>query len=46
MAKIAILFPGQGAQHVGMGKQITEQYPKAKELFGQAQEVLGYDLAK
>jgi [acyl-carrier-protein] S-malonyltransferase len=46
MPKIAILFPGQGAQHVGMGKQIVEQYPKAKELFEQAQEVLGYDLAK
>jgi [acyl-carrier-protein] S-malonyltransferase len=46
MPKIAILFPGQGAQHVGMGKQIVQQYPKAKELFDQAGEVLGYDLAK
>jgi [acyl-carrier-protein] S-malonyltransferase len=46
MPKIAILFPGQGAQHVGMGKRIVEQYPKAKELFDQAGEVLGYDLAK
>ncbi len=46
MPKIAILFPGQGAQHVGMGKQIVQQYPKAKELFEQAQEILGYDLAK
>ncbi|MEO1982806.1 MAG: ACP S-malonyltransferase [Fuerstiella sp.] len=46
MPKIAILFPGQGAQHVGMGKKIVQQYPKAKELFDQAQEILGYDLAK
>ena len=46
MPKIAILFPGQGAQHVGMGKRIVEQYPKAKELFDQAGQVLGYDLAK
>lgn len=46
MSKIALLFPGQGAQHVGMGKQLVEQYPAAKELFGQAGEILGYDLAK
>ncbi len=46
MSKIALLFPGQGAQHVGMGKQLVQQYPKAKELFDQANEILGYDLAK
>jgi [acyl-carrier-protein] S-malonyltransferase len=46
MSKIALLFPGQGAQHVGMGKQLVEQYPAAKELFDQAGEILGYDLAK
>ncbi|MFY9252364.1 MAG: ACP S-malonyltransferase [Fuerstiella sp.] len=46
MSKIALLFPGQGAQHVGMGKQLFAEYPKAKELFDIANEVLGYDLAK
>ena len=46
MSKIALLFPGQGAQHVGMGKHIVQQYPKAKEFFEQANEILGYDLAK
>ena len=45
MSKIALLFPGQGAQHVGMGKLLVEQYPKAKELFDIAREVLGYDLS-
>ena len=46
MSKIALLFPGQGAQHVGMGKKLVEQYPKAKALFDTANEILGYDLAK
>ncbi len=46
MSKIALLFPGQGAQHVGMGKRLVEQYPEAKKRFDQAGEILGYDLAK
>lgn len=45
MSKIAFLFPGQGAQHVGMGKTIAEKYPAAKALYDQAAEILGYDLA-
>jgi len=45
MSKIALMFPGQGAQHVGMGKLLAEQYPKARELYDQAAEILGYDLA-
>lgn len=46
MSRIGFLFPGQGAQHVGMGKQLVEQYPKADALFDQANEILGYDLRK
>ncbi len=46
MSKIAFLFPGQGAQHVGMGKTIAEKYPAALELYHQADQILGYDLAK
>ena len=45
MAKIAFLFPGQGAQHVGMGKTIAERFPAAKALYERANEILGYDLA-
>jgi [acyl-carrier-protein] S-malonyltransferase len=40
----AFLFPGQGAQAVGMGRQLAETLPAAKQLFDQATEVLGYDL--
>lgn len=39
---IAYVFPGQGAQFVGMGKDLYESNPKAKELFDQANEILGY----
>lgn len=46
MSKIAFLFPGQGAQHVGMGRRIAERYPAARALYDQARDLLGYDLAK
>ncbi len=42
--KTAFIFPGQGAQYVGMGKDIAEQYPQARELFVRANDILGYDL--
>ncbi len=45
MTQSACLFPGQGAQHLGMGRQLAERFPAAKKLFDQAREVLGYDLA-
>lgn len=44
MTGIAFLFPGQGAQHVGMGKQLVEDFPAAAALFETAKAVLGYDL--
>lgn len=40
----AYIFPGQGAQFTGMGKDIYEANPKAKVLFDQANEVLGFDI--
>lgn len=45
MSKKAILFPGQGAQAVGMGKDLAEGLPAALALFDRASAVLGYDLA-
>lgn len=45
MSKTAFLFPGQGAQTVGMGRQIAESTPRARELYRRASAILGYDLA-
>ena len=44
--KIAFLFPGQGAQTVGMGRQLAESLPAARALYDRANEILGYDLAQ
>ena len=46
MSKIAFLFPGQGAQTVGMGREACQKLPAARTLFNRANEVLGYDLAE
>ncbi len=44
MPKIAFLFPGQGAQAVGMGKELDETLPAARALFDRANDLLGFDL--
>ena len=46
MARVACLFPGQGAQSVGMGKAMLETVPAARALFDEAREIVGYDLAE
>jgi [acyl-carrier-protein] S-malonyltransferase len=46
MSKTALLFAGQGAQVVGMGKDLAEKFPSAKAWFDRANTALGYDLAK
>lgn len=43
-AKVAVMFPGQGAQFVGMCTDVVKEVPAAKALFDEASEILGYDL--
>jgi [acyl-carrier-protein] S-malonyltransferase len=43
--KIALLFAGQGAQCVGMGRDLAEHFPVAADLFGQADEILGRNVS-
>ncbi len=42
---IAFLFPGQGSQHVGMGKELTENFAIARQIFEEANDAIGFDLA-
>lgn len=45
MGKIAFVFPGQGAQYVGMGKDFYEQFPVCREVFEKASKASGLDIA-
>ena len=46
MVDFALIFPGQGAQYVGMGKDLYQQFPAAKVIFEKANHILGFDIAK
>src|SRR5512141_1185209 len=43
---LAFLFPGQGSQFVGMGRALADQYPEARAIFDQADQILGMNLAR
>jgi len=45
-SRIAFLFPGQGSQAVGMGKELADNYPVARRIFEEADEALGYKLSE
>lgn len=46
MSKVAFIFPGQGSQSVGMGKDLYEKFPEARAIFDAADEALGEKLSK
>ncbi|MEL6753360.1 MAG: malonyl CoA-acyl carrier protein transacylase, partial [Pseudomonadota bacterium] len=45
MSKLAFIFPGQGSQFIGMGKELADAYPAAKAVFDEVDDTLGQDLS-
>lgn len=42
---VALIFPGQGVQQVGMGRELSATFPEARRTFEEADDILGYDLS-
>ncbi len=46
MGKIAFIFPGQASQYPGMGKELAEKYPEARDVFDEADKTLGFSISQ
>ena len=46
MPKIAFIFPGQGSQYAGMGRELAEMFPSARRAFEEADQALSFSLSK
>src|SRR3982075_3496380 len=46
MGKVAFVFPGQASQYPGMGKELADMYPVAKDVFDEADKALGFSISK
>src|ERR1043165_1592913 len=46
MARLAYIFPGQGSQAPGMGKDLAEKYTAAREVFAEADDALGFSISR
>jgi [acyl-carrier-protein] S-malonyltransferase len=46
MSGVAFVFPGQGSQYAGMGKELAESFPAAREIFEEADRVLGFSISQ
>ncbi len=46
MSKVAFIFPGQGSQYAGMGKELAEKFPAARKVFDEADDALGFQISK
>jgi len=44
--KIAFLFPGQGSQYVGMGRELADRFPEADDIFKQVDDICGRSISR